>query len=483
MRSTFFGLEIGYRGLVTHQKSLDITGHNVTNASTPGYSRQRGEITETYPFAYPAFNRPNAPGQIGTGVEVTAVLRVRDQLLDVQIQQETMLSGYWESRRDMLDQAELILNEPTDSNIRTSLDKFWTALENLANDASSIPARSNLRQQALAMTATIRQDYAREQALRTDANQRIINMVTDINKIATEIAALNDQIGKVSAMGDHANDLLDKRDKLVEELSKMINVSYTTDSLNRIKLTVKGVDLVDGSIANKIITVQNPSDPGMVSLEWYNPEYLAPHLPVEVTNGNLQGLFEIRDQEIPRILNDLNNFASTLITRVNNLHSTGFGLDQSTGINFFTGTNAMDIDVSDQIKDETVVPGTSSQIGLLRIACSTSVLDLPGNNKNIEAIYELKHAKIINGNTVTIGDYLAAFVNEVGEKSSIAKTKAEHQTLLIQNLDLRRESISGVSMDEEMTNMVKFQQGYNASAKIISTMNEMLDVVINGLKV
>ena len=483
MRSTFFGLEIGYRGLVSHQKSLDITGHNVTNASTPGYSRQRPEITETDPFAYPAFNRPNAPGQIGTGVEVTAVMRVRDQLLDGQIQLETMLSGYWESRRDMLDQAELILNEPTDSNIRSQLDKFWTALENLADDATSIPARSDLRQQALSMTATIRQDYARIQSLRQDANQRIVNMVNDINKIATEIAALNDQIGKVSAIGDHANDLLDKRDKLVEDLSKMINVSFTTDSLNRIKVTVKGVDLVDGSIANKIITVPNPNDPGMVNLEWYNPEYLIPQLPVDVTNGNLKGLFEMRDYEIPRILNDLNNFAGTLIARVNALHSTGYGLDGSTGFNFFKGTNAMDIDVADEIQDITVVPGTSSQIGLLRIACSNSVLNLPGNNKNIEAIYELKHAKIINGNTVTFGDYLSAFVNEIGEKSSIAKTKAEHQALLIQNLDQRRESISGVSMDEEMTNMVKFQQGYNACAKIISTMDEMLDVVINGLKV
>lgn len=482
MRSTFFGLEIGYRGLASHQKSLDITGHNVTNASTPGYSRQRPEITETDPFAYPAFNRPNAPGQIGTGVEVTAVMRVRDQLLDSQIQIETTLAGYWESRRDMLDQAELILNEPADSNIRTSLDKFWTALQNLADDATSIPARSELRQQALSMTATIRQDYAREQALRVDANQRIINYVTDINKKATEIAALNDQIGKVSAIGDHPNDLLDKRDKLVEEISKMINIGYTTDSLNRIKLTVKGVDLVDGSIANKIIAVADPANPGMVKLEWYNPEYLMPQLPVEVTGGHLQGLLEMRDHEIPRILNDLNNFASTLITRVNALHSTGYGLDRSTGINFFEGTNAMDIEVSLQIRDETVVAGTSSQVGLLRIACSNSVLDLPGNNKNIEAIYELKHAKIINSNTVTIGDYLAAFVNEVGEKSSIAKTKAEHQTLLIQNLDQRRESISGVSMDEEMTNMVKFQQGFNAAARIISTMDEMLDVVINRLK-
>jgi flagellar hook-associated protein 1 FlgK len=481
MRSTFFGLEIGYRGLVSHQKNLDITGHNVANASTPGYSRQRGEVTATDPFTYPGLNRPYSAGQIGTGVEITSVLRIRDQLIDGQIQNETMASGYWESRRDILDQAELILNEPTDSNIRTSVDQFWAALQNLADDATSISARSELRQQTLAMTATIRQDYAREQNLRVNANQRIINYVTDVNKMATEIAALNDQIGTVTALGDHPNDLLDKRDKLVEDLAKMINIGYTTDSLNRIKVTVKGVDLVDGSIANKINTVLNTSDPGMVTLEWDTPS-VTPPLPVEVTSGSLCGLLEMRDQEIPKILNDLNSFASTLITRVNALHTTGYGLDRSTGFNFFKGTNAMDIDLADEIQDTTIVPGSSSQVGLLRIAGSDSILELPGNNKIIEAIYELKHQKIMSGNTTTINDYLGAFVNDIAEKASVAKIKADHQTVLIQNLDQRRESISGVSMDEEMTNLVKFQQGYNAAAKIISTMDEMLDVVINRLK-
>lgn len=484
MRSTFFGLEIGYRGLATHQKSLDITGHNIANASTPGYSRQRGEITETDPFTYPGFNRPYAAGQIGTGVEVTSVLRIRDQLIDGQIQQETMLSGYWESRRDMLDQAELILNEPADSNIRTCVDDFWEALQDVADDATSIPARNELRQQTLSMTDQIRSDYARELALREDANQRIIDEVTEINKIANQIANLNDQIGKLSALGDNPNDLMDKRDLLVEELSKKINIGYTTDSMNRIKVTVSGVAIVDGSVANQINTVLNPSDPGMVNLVWNDPRpFPQPVLPVQVTNGTLQGLFEIRDRDIPKILNDLNNLAGTLITRVNAIHVTGYGLDGSTGNNFFKGTNASDIELADELQDTVIDPATNTQMGLLRIACSDSDLHLPGNNVTIQAICDLKHEKILTGNSITISDFLGAFVDDIGEKSSVARSKAEHQSILIENLDQRRQSISGVSMDEEMTNMVKFQQGYNAAAKIISTMDEMLDVVVNRLKV
>jgi flagellar hook-associated protein 1 FlgK len=471
MRSTFFGLEIGYRGLVSHQKALDITGHNVSNASTPGYSRQRGEITATDPFTYPAFNKPWAAGQIGTGVEVTAVLRIRDSLIDNQIQSETMMSGYWEARRDTLDEAEMILNEPADSNIRTSVDQFWQAFQNFADDPSSIPARSELRQKTLAMCTSIRDDYAREQSLRHDVNQRIVDQVNDINRIGTQLAELNDQIGKVTALGDRANDLMDKRDALVEELSKMVNVNHFTDTENRMTVTIKGVPLVEGIIANQILAVPNWNDPGMVKLEWKIPA----GLPVEVTSGHLQGWLEMRDEEIPSLLSKLDDFGATLINQVNALHRTGFGLDGIDNRDFFKGTDAHDIDLSDPLQDEAQ--------GLVRMAASDNLLALPGNNKIALAICELKHMKILTSNTATMGDFIGALVNDLGEKSLIADSKSEHQILLINNLDQRRESICGVSMDEEMTNMVKFQQGYNAAAKIISTMDEMLDVVVNRLKV
>ncbi|MCL6589535.1 MAG: flagellar hook-associated protein FlgK [Firmicutes bacterium] len=471
MRSTFFGLEIGYRGLVSHQKALDITGHNVANASTPGYSRQRGEITATDPFTYPAFNKPHTAGQIGTGVEITAVLRIRDQLIDNQIQYETMMSGYWEARRDILDEAEMVLNEPADSNIRTSVDQFWQAFQNFSNDPSSIPARSELRQKTLAMCAAIRDDYARELSLRHEVNQRITDQVADINRIGVQLAELNDQIGKVTAMGDRPNDLMDKRDALIEELSKMVNINHFTDSLNRMTVTIKGVPLVEGLLANQILAVPNWNDPGMVQLEWKLPS----GQPVEATSGRLKGWLEMRDEEIPLLLSRLNDFAGTLITRVNALHQTGYGLDSSTGWNFFDGTGANDIDLSNALKDETN--------GLVRIAGSDDIFGLPGNNKTALAICELKHLKILTAGTATMGDFIGALINDLGEKSLIAGSKAEHQTVLINNLDQRRESICGVSMDEEMTNMVKFQHGYNAAAKIITTMDEMLDVVVNRLKV
>jgi flagellar hook-associated protein 1 FlgK len=473
MRSTFFGLEIGRLGLQAHQKQLEITSHNMANASTPGYSRQRGEMTTTQPFTYPAFNRVQTAGQVGTGVEVTAVMRVRDELIDEQIYGETSISGYWESRQTMLDEMELIVNEPSDSNIRTAVDNFWKSIQGVANNATSMPARSVLRQDTITMTEFIRQDYQRMKSLRSVANERIKEQVSHVNAIAGKIALLNDQIAKVTVMNDHANDLMDKRDALIEELSGIVKISKTTDKFNRVNITINGIALVQDITANKIIVEPNHDDEGMVQLKWdrLNKD-------VTVLGGSLKGLLEMRDQDLPEFLNHLDNFARTLITEVNNHHRSGYGLDESNNNDFFKGTGAADIDLADAIKDV--------ENGLNRIAASSSIVNteagLPGNNDVMKKIYQIFDERLLNNNAATMGEYIGALVADLGEKTSAAKIKFEGQTKLIANLDQRRESVCGVSLDEEMTNMVRFQHGYNAAARIISTMDQMLDVIVNKLK-
>lgn len=473
MRSTFFGLEIGRLGLQAHQKQLEITSHNMANASTPGYSRQRGEMTTTQPFTYPAFNRVQTAGQIGTGVEVTAVMRVRDELIDEQIYSETTISGYWESRQTMLDEMELIVNEPSDSNIRTSVDNFWKSIQGVANNATSIPSRSVLRQDTITMTEFIRQDYQRMKSLRSIADERIKEQVSHVNAIAGKIALLNDQISKVTVMNDHANDLMDKRDSLIEELSGIIKISKLTDKFNRVNITINGIALVQDITANKIVLEPNHSDEGMVRLKWDRLD-----TDVTVLGGSLKGLLEMRDRDLPEFLNHLDNFARTMITEVNNHHRIGYGLDESTNNDFFKGTGAADIDLADAIKDV--------DNGLNRIAASSTIVNteagLPGNNDVMKKIYQMFDERLLTNSTATMGEYIGAIVADLGEKTSAAKIKFEGQTRLIASLDQRRESVCGVSLDEEMTNMVKFQHGYNAAAKVISTMDQMLDVIVNKLK-
>lgn len=472
MRSTFFGLEIGYRGLVTHQAALDVTGNNISNASTPGYSRQRAEINSTDPYTYPAFNRCNTYGQIGTGSQVTEILRIRDELIDTQVWRNNSNLGFWESSDNLLGQLESIMNEPdTESgNIRTAVDAFWAAMEDFSKSPEAMELRTPLVEAAITMTDFIKSDYNQFKLLREDTDQRIVNKVDELNQLASEIAELNEQIGKVTALGDNPNDLLDQRDKLVEQVSKIVNISTTVDAQDRMSLTIQGIPLVNGITSNKITTVPNPNDESMVRLRWQ-----ALDMEVDVRNGELMGLLEVRDEIIPEILNDLDSYANTLITSVNNLHRTGYGLDGSTGEDFFVGTGASDIYVSSRIND--------GEEGLRRIAASSSEEGLEGNNDIALAMAELVDLKLLKGGSATLGDFIGSLVSKIGSLTQEADLNTEHYTLLIENLNGKRESISGVSMEEETTNMLRFNQGFNAAAKIINVMDEMLNVIVNQLKI
>ncbi|HBF36386.1 MAG TPA: flagellar hook-associated protein FlgK [Firmicutes bacterium] len=470
MASTFFGLETGVRGLLTHQQALEVTGQNMTNSSTPGYSRQRAEITATDPFTEPAFTRPKVAGQMGTGSEVTEVIRIRDQIIDQQIQQQTTTQGYWNTRQDVLGQAERIVNEPADSNIRSQVDAYWVALQELAKTPESQPTRSTLRQTALTLTQSIRENYTSLKDLRSDTNDKIVSTVTEINRYADEIAHLNKQIGEITALDDHPNDLMDKRDQLVEELSKDVNINTSFDKLNRITIQINGIPLVNGDTADPILALSD-NNKGMVHLEWSVPK----HENVVVTNGNLAGLLQLRDQDLPKLMDSMDSISKTLINETNQIHKKGFGLDKSTGVNFFKGSSAADIDVSEEIQDP--------EKGLNKIAASSNVVGLPGNNETAQQMADLQHKLLMLDDTSTMDGFLGNIVGDLAEKSLAAQTNAAHQNTLLTSLDNRRQSVSGVNLDEETANMVKFQHGYNAAAKVVSTMDAMLGVIINDLKV
>lgn len=469
MASTFFGLETGVRGLLTHQQALETTGQNMSNASTPGYSRQRVEITATEPYTEPAFTRLKVAGQMGTGSEVTEVKRIRDQIIDQQIQKQTTSQGYWDTRQDVLGQAERIINEPADANIRSEIDAYWVALQELTKTPESQPTRSTLRQTALTLAQNIRENYASLRELRSDTNDKIVSTVVEINRYAEEIAQLNKRIGQITALGDHPNDLMDKRDLLVEQLSKDVNINTSFDELNRITIQINGIPLVNGDTADPILAISE-NKKGMVALEWSIPK----HQNVVVTNGNLAGLLQLRDDDLPKLMDSYDSLSNTLITETNRIHEKGFGLDKSTGTDFFQGSGAADIDLADAIKD--------TEKGLNRIAASSDVIGLPGNNVNAQKMADLQHKFLMLDETTTMNGFLGNIIGDLAEKSLAAQTNSAHQTTLLTSLDNRRQSVSGVNLDEEAANLIKFQHGYNAAAKVISTNDAMLDIIINGLK-
>lgn len=463
--STFSGLEIGTRALQANQRALDVTSQNLANAGTPGYSRQQAVMSTTDPYSYPSFMRDGSPGQIGTGVEVTAILRVRDSMIDQQIQKQNSILGESQSREDMLGQMETIMTEPTNSGIRQASDKFWASLQTLSTSSADEPTRSAVRQQAQTLTDQIKQTYQQLGSLRTNANQQIKVQVDQINSYADEIAQLNLQIGQLSALGEHPNDLMDQRDQIVENLSKIVNITTSTDQMNRMNVSINGQALVADVKSSRIEAVVDEQDASVYKLQWEGTQNS-----VQVKSGNLKGLLDIRDQDIPAWMNNLDTYAKGLITQMNAVHRQGYGLDQSTGNDFFSGTGASDIDISDAI-----------QSNLNKIAASKT--GAAGNGEIAGDMAKIQQTKIFNQNTATMGDFFSEMISKLGVDSKAAQTKSNNQNLLIINLQNKRDSVSGVSYDEEMTNMLKYQHGYTAAAKIITTMNELLDVIVNGLKV
>src|SRR5512141_274897 len=212
MSSPFFGLDIGASALRSAQQLLNTAAHNVANANTVGYSRQRVRLVAAPPYTYPAFNRSGLPGQIGTGVNVAAITRIRDNFLDLQVQTQSGLQSEWETRQQELSKVEAVFPEPSDSGLGNRLSKFWNAWQDIATDPTSTAARTALTEQAQALATDINRDATQLNIIRTGINSQVTAKVQSVNDLASQIAALNGQIQRIQVTGDNANDLLDQRE-------------------------------------------------------------------------------------------------------------------------------------------------------------------------------------------------------------------------------------------------------------------------------
>lgn len=480
MTSTFFGLEIGRRALQAHQRSLDITGHNISNASTTGYSRQVAVLTTTDPYAAPGINGPMGAGQIGTGVEVEAINRVRDEFLDAQVRTENKSLGYWDVKREAMEKVEVIVNEPSDSGLRTVLDQFWEGWQQLSKDPQSGAVRSVIQQRGIAVAETLNHLNRLYNDLQKDTNDSIKIKLDSVNSIGQQIADINKQVVAVEAGGDKANDLRDKRDELIDQLSKIVNVQYQEDELGAVNVWIaNGNSLVRGANVTSTLSIDT-------STPYNDIVYDASGTKMDYSSfrgGELKGLLEVRGYDnagvtegiIPGLLADLDNVANAIITNTNTLHQGGYDLTGNLGGVFFSGTSAGDIAVDAAILASTdkIAAGSEAPVAGVPVV---------GSGDNALKLAQLKQTAVtMGGFTGTIDDFYRAQIGKIGVDSEEAARMVDNQDLLVQQLDQRRQSVSGVSLDEEMTNMLQFQHAYNAAAKVLNSFDEMLNVIINGL--
>lgn len=631
----FFGLEIGKRSIMTHQTLLSITGHNVANANTPGYTRQMAEVVTTPPFHAPVLFHSTKIGQLGTGVQITAINRLRDAFVDAQIRHENKSAGYWESLQNTLDKVEVILNEPSKDGLRGVMDKFWESWQTLSLNPESEAARSVTAQRGMALAEAFNHTYRQLKELREDVNMQVQIKVDEINSLGKQIADLNRQIMAIVAEGKQPNDLMDKRDLLLDQLSKIANIAVHNRENGLISVDVGDGTLVEGIYNFNLTTRQD--EQGMHLVTWEETG-----LRLRVNGGEIRGLLDARGQTsletgvspykelIPTMLEDLNQLARTIILRTNDLHRGGYTLnnkanDPSTpyseitypdGINFFTmpavgetvdnwakfmsvnplieadpkniaaashvtwgedgsklnfgdGANALKIarlkhdlnrnEYQFDLTDLTINFPNETMAGYLTIQYTdpndplvtlSTVIEItapgPGDNafkdltdlaqaiqKQLDSNTDLKTDQVpvyvrCDGRGLTFYSPSASFVGvadgdvtdpahpllftvtatfqagpaapetglledmtgddfwrslcaDVGVQSQEAQRMLNNEEILLNQLENKRQSLSGVSLDEEMTNMIKFQHAYNAGARFITTIDEQIDVIINRM--
>jgi flagellar hook-associated protein 1 FlgK len=400
MSSTFAGLNTMTRGLAAQQTSLDTVGHNIANASTAGYSRQSVNLATTRPET---IYTGNGSAQKGTGVSITSIVRARDALVDKQMWEETSTLNYGQQTQVAFSKIESAFNEPTDTGMQSVLNQFWNSLQTLATNASDDPTRTQVRERGVELANTVQHSAQQLKDMVTDINATIDSKVSSINETSSEIASLNHQIRNIEAGGlDHANDLRDKRDLLVDQLSADVDVRVTELTDGTYTIQAGNVVLVNGDDSQKL-TTSTPAGTATIDpnygYEIKNVSVAGTYQPTNFTSGTLKGLIDSRDSTqfgVKAYLNNLSSISQFLQNDFNAVNRTGYGTDNSTNNNFFgdnTGTTLSQISSKDITNNfspfgQTFVLGDTLTIG---DAASGS-----GNTMNIDLSTVLPTLPITN---------------------------------------------------------------------------------------
>lgn len=510
---TFHGLEVAKKALFAQQRGLYTTGHNIANVNTDGYSRQRANFTTSQPYPPQTFFKPKMPGQIGTGVEIGTVERVRDQFLDFQYRIENSRASYWAKRSEALSRMEELLNEPSDNGLAKTIDRFWQSLHDLVDNVDNAGARSVVAQRGLAVAETLNYLSRSLQSIRMDLRDQIDVSVGRVNSLIRQINDINEQIAKIEPHGLLPNDLYDARDRLIDELSNYFNirVHYTSsspgapeiaDGLASIELLDtrgnsigNGVFLLDvrgvGSIKDAIneLYVEYGDDPyksvskiGVKGYEGIDDLALLDSIGQISALARAYGYgddgMEEGEVNYPYILSELDKLARELAKAFNEQHKAGVDLYGNSG---------------DDVEDFFIINGDGAEITAENITVNPNILKDPNliaaslpdqgsrNANNALELADVFDKEIANLKDSSIRNFYTLLIGEIGVKGQEAVRMKENTEILRTQVEEQRMSVSAVSLDEEMTNLIRFQHAYNAAARNITALDEMLDRIINNM--
>lgn len=629
MSSSFMGLEMGKRSLMYHQTGLRVIGQNLSNADVEGYSRQRVKATSMPPLYEPSLGRAERPGQLGQGVELKAIQRDRDIYVEARISTELSKKEYWQTRHFLINQIENIHNALGAINLRERLDRFWSGWQELSKNPSEPAVRESLVQDSVALSSGINDQFNKLNRLRRELEEKITAEVKTIGDISRSLADINTRILQSEALKDNPNDLKDERDRLIKQLSQVVDVEVNFKDTDEVMVFLGGKILVQGTEYSRLELRANENNEGLSDI--YFAESGDRFVP---QHGRLNAFLEIRDEMLQDQIKRLDNIAINLIQTVNEIHQTGFNAYRNRGGNFFktitAGTdplgnfdrdgdglfdatllykvkgtqnldaksaigengeisfqdskgNAVTIAYFDDQKIEdllTQINGSQANInayldhqgrlvfkarssvdnypfyirhledsgrflsgvaGVLNAPGPTGAFDFEnlnayeqleggmelaertpfkhpaawigledyimadantiaaadgvdydgvdgaevaygvGDGKIALEIADIRFAKIMIDDKETFDDYYVSMFSDAGIHGKTANFESKKYQVVLEDLQKVSQSISGVNIDEEMTNMLSMQHGYQAAARMISVMDNMLDVLINRM--
>ncbi len=621
MSGSFGGIEIGKRSLMAHSLQIQTAGHNISNADTEGYTRQRVNVRAFEPLYRPDLERAERAGQIGQGTDVESVKRLRDELLDTRIVAQTNVQSYWETREKYYTMLEQIYNEPEEISVRGNMDKFWESWQELSIYPDQDAARQAVVSRADSLTNSIQQRNKSLMAIGNQINEDINATVKQVNDYAKQIAELNNEIVRSKAMGDDPNDLMDRRDLLVEKLGKLINVTVSRKDPDEFMVHTDGQIIVQGSIARQIETQTDIEHFGYSKLKWSDTQYDA-----FFSGGFLGALVELRDKDVRSEMQSLNTMTLNFADLVNDVHRNAIGKNNVTGLDFFvqhpfvenvngnfdrdgdgafdssyifrfTGTNSLRLHEQIGLEGEITLSGhdgnvtvaynatdtveevinrinntdaevkayldqndklvlkastaadwdnpdfvirhvedsgmfltgyagilsgsgaegaydweqadavnalAGAQFGLAPVLNPSAYIQVndqihtdvqsvaaafpnlqgmadPGDGRAAVSIASIRNSNVMVGKSRTFDDYFADSVTNVGLKGEQAQNMLASQNAIMSDLTALRDSISGVNVDEELADIIKFQHGYNAAARFITVQDQLLETIINRM--
>lgn len=491
MSSTFGGYSIAVSGMSVNQSALTVTSHNLSNINTTGYSRQRITSQEN------TLNQQGATS-LGSGTSVQEIVRARNRMLDSTYRQQNSGSGYWEAKSANIEDVQTILNEfsaddgTSTNGLQQTVEDFFSSWEELAKDPSSLSNRQSVIEYAKSLVDTVSQLDSQLQQLQLDAADKVKDGIGQLNTLAKKVADLNTQIKKAEVSGGEANDLRDQRDALLDSMSSLANVTVNEREDGTVEVSLGGVDLVQDGKTHTLVASGDGSIENPLGIQWSELGEKA-----KITSGSVAAYLGDADQSgvqaidstaipynysagsnssITNLRQGLNDLITTIATQVNAIHSANRGLDDTTGLDFF-----LPVDDSQPLSSSNIQVNPALVEDTNKIAASAN--GESGDNTAATAIAELAdEAEFqIDGLSMDCNSFYQGLISWLATTGDTANSNYETQNSLVSQVDNQRMSTSSVSLDEEMSNMITFQNAYSASARVLSTIDSLVEGLIEEL--